>query len=251
MCASRTPPTRSRRSWNPALPATALSRTNRASRSRSLWPTACPRCCTTPLPGSSARCTAAGAARWPISSVPPSRRCAPSAHTGGHPRRHRPLASARAASRSGRGRGRAEALLHEPLGRARAPARGRQRPCSISRASTPGGLRSSASRRGRSPCRMPAPCAGRTCSGRTARPIAAAACRPPSSPCDPRGQTMKHFAPDPRARVCARTCAAARLHGLRQKDRGRHRRQPSARRNRRPPSSSTASSRSTTARPPA
>ena len=91
---------RSRRSWNPALPATVLSRTSRTSRSRFLWPTACPRCCTTPLPGSSARCTAAGAARWRISSAPPSRRCAPSARTRRTSAPPSVRASAPAASRS-------------------------------------------------------------------------------------------------------------------------------------------------------
>ena len=118
------PPTRSRRSWSPALPATALSRTNRASRSRSLWPTACLCCCTTPSPGSSARCTAAGAARWPISSALPSRRCAPSART------RRTSAPPSAPLLRGRARGRlcGRGAAACAARRARAPARGRQGP---------------------------------------------------------------------------------------------------------------------------
>ena len=54
-----------------------------------------------PLPGSSARCTAAGAARWRISSALPSRRCAPSAHTRRTSVPPSVRASAPAASRSG------------------------------------------------------------------------------------------------------------------------------------------------------
>ena len=183
---------RNRRRWSRALPATALSRLSRMSLA--VFIADClPALLHDPVAGVIGAVHCGG---WRGSVADP-RRCRradvrPRRATTEHPRCHR--SSARAASRSD--------LRSLPWRKpccmenrsARSCARARTaRPCSISRASTRRSLRSSASRRGRSPCRTPAPCAGRMCSGRTARADGRRGVQGRHLPCDPRGNPLKHL----------------------------------------------------------